>query len=885
MKQLNLLILLVLSSSGFLFAQDLKLGGLQGSQTLILTPNGILNEPIETSKTFGYKKSDEKGIDFEFAPDMNENWNWIAGFNLPIGKEKTNIFFYDAWVGTNKNILSNARKRSFPNDITSKVASNVYHIAFQREFMVENETFLLLVSPIKQTVKVELPASIFKTKRSLIYQMEAWEAKFVHIVVPPQEASVVMWKEENTRKNISLNKNWEFMYVKPYQEPVLENNPFLNKKNTPLNVNIPHVFDYNSHFDFRNYKDTLDIIEMYARGTGWYKQEFIADKNWSNKYIKLNFLGANQRTDIWLNGQFIKTHIGGYSDFHHDITPFLKLGEKNELIVRVDNRFNKNYLPHTADFDSQGGIYREVELIILSPVMVKSSWVKTTNVLLTNADIVVETMINNKKTTDENVTVITNIINPYNEIIVSKTENINLKKETKTTIESSFLNLKNPLLWFPDAPFLYRIMVTIKNQNGEVIDQYKDNFGIRFYQFDKDKGFKLNGKRMKLHGVNIHQDGYMKGWAVDSTSRKRDYILMKQMGVNFIRMSHYPHHPHALHLADSLGIMVWEEIPVVNSVGDKNFTKNAVKAIEEMILRDRNHPSVIMWGLGNEYYREYFTKEMIEWAIDCTQATASKAKELDPFRPTVQAQNDLVDDRIMKLTDLHGRNRYFGWYTGGSAYLGFTGYDGFAKAMEIERKKYPEWKVIISEYGAEAKYGYHVNEPLRFDHSETYQLDFHKAYWNYIEKTDWIAGSTLWNMFDFTSFAKVGNIPHINQKGMMTYDRKPKSIFYYYQSKWTNEPMLYINSHTWLHRTGDLTQPQALEIFSNLDEVEVFLNGKSVGKKIKGKEWIWKILVKQGYNDVKAVGKKDGQYLNTSLRIHFDYAKTQTKNKKGNDAD
>lgn len=865
-------------------AQDLKLGGLKSDDTFYITQSGISTLSPLISQEFGYKDLNDHEFDFEFAPLLKPNETWIAGFNIPSKKGKSDIFFYDSWVGTQNNIKTNARKRSFPNDVSGLIASNVYHIAFQREFLVENETFLLLISPTNQTVYVELPESVFKTKRTLTYEMKAWEAKFVHIVLPPKSASVVMWKEEPQREQLLLKDDWEFTFTKEYTVPTWENNPFL-KNIDAQKVTIPHVFNYDSHFDFKNYKDTLDVVEMYTRGIGWYKTHFNAQRHWQQKYVKIDFLGVNQRADVWLNGKFVKTHIGGFTDFHHDITPLLLFDKPNELVVRVDNRFDPAYLPHTADFDSQGGIYREVLVSVINPVLIKSQWIQTPEVSATNAKVTVEVALTNKLKKPQLVTTITNIINPYNEIIASKIENHVLEPNSKVKKNVSLPRIDQPLLWSPESPSLYKSITTLKDENGKTIDQVSDNFGIRSFSFDKDKGFTLNDKPFKLYGVNLHQDGFMKGWAVDSLSRKKDYLLMKEMGVNFIRMSHYPHHPHALHLADSLGMMVWEEIPVVNSVGNEEFTKNAVKTTEEMILRDRNHPSIIMWGVGNEYYREYFTDQMIEWAINCTKATTAKAKELDPTRPTVQAQNDLVKDDIMSLTDLHGRNRYFGWYTGGTAYNGFKTYDGFEKTMEQERLKYPNWKVIISEYGAEGKYGFHVNNPQRFDHSETYQINFHKVYWNYIKKTDWIAGSTLWNMFDFTSFAKVGNIPNINQKGMMTYDRKPKSIFYYYQSQWTKKPVLYIVSHTWLHRFGDINETQKIEVFSNLDEVTLYVNGKTYETKKKSIDWIWEVHLKEGYNILKAVGLKEGIKKQTELTIHFEGKKTSKTKIKGNDSD
>jgi beta-galactosidase len=176
----------------------------------------------------------------------------------------------------------------------------------------------------------------------------------------------------------------------------------------------------------------------------------------------------------------------------------------------------------------------------------------------------------------------------------------------------------------------------------------------------------------------------------------------------------------------------------------------------------------------------------------------------------------------------------------------------------------------VSEYGAEGKYGYHVNNPTLFDHSETYQVNLHKAYWRAIKNNDFIIGGTIWNMFDFASFAKIGNVPHINQKGMMTYDRKPKSVYYYYQSEWSNEPMVYIYSHTHIHRTGKLNEPQNIEVFSNCASVELLLNGKSLGKIEKNKnEFSWKSLLKPGINNLKAIGNKDGQIVTDHLQIIF----------------
>ncbi len=888
----KLLISLILMSCS-LHAQKLFQGGLQGDEPLILTPHGILKEDPLTTKLLGYEEMNDPHFDLKFAPELPEEMTWIAAFNLPYGEARTNIFFYDSWVGTSKSILTNARRRKFPNDITKKVKSNAYHIAIQREFMVENEAYLLVVSPKKQKVVVELPEEIFKTDRLLEYQMEAWEAKFIHVVVPPEEHTVVLWDQEPTRTVLPLQDGWAFHYEKKMTGGTaaewFQHHPFKEgAKVVGEEVQVPHVFDYQSHHDYRNYKDTLDITEMYARGTGWYKTRFYAKAAWEVQHTQLQFLGANTRADVWLNGHYLGKHENGYTGFHYGIDRQLNYGAENELIVRVDNRYHKDYQPHTADYNSQGGLYREVQLVVHNKAFVKDVFVTTPKVSPTNAQVNVTTTVRNLGNKATSYTVMTNLVNPYHEIMASAIQKVQLPSDgRKIKITETFTDLKNPMLWGPDHPHRYKIVISVIDSQGSLLDQQSDYFGIRFFEFHKDTGFSLNGEQLKLHGVNIHQDDFKKGWAMDSTARKRDYLLMKEMGVNFIRLSHYPHHPHSLHLADSLGMMVWEEIPVVNSVGKKGFVKNVKKMTAAMVQRDRNHPSIILWGVGNEYYRDYLTDEVIEWSLKSTKGAIEAVKEYDITRPTVMAQNDLKDGKAMSLVDVQGRNKYIGWYTGGSAYDGLTEPEEFSISMEQDRKEHPEWKMIVSEYGAEGKYGYHLRpeEAARFDHSETYQIRFHKTYWDYIEKTDWVAGSTLWNMFDFTSFAKVGNIPHINQKGMMTYDRKPKSLFYYYKSQWTTSPMVYLVSHTWTHRTGNPDEKQAIEVFSNCDMVELFVNEKSVGKLLQAEEWIWDVPLKEGYNHLKAVGTKDGQTTVDTLKIYFSDVVTQSKKSTGSDAD
>lgn len=858
----------------FGFSQELRQGGLQESKTLILTPSQEENKKLIGKNPFqiDYLGLKENSTSFEFSTKLPKDWNWVALFNVPLKGKKINTFYYDSWVATDQpKIITNGRRRNFDEDITKKIKSNVYHIAFQRKQVAENEVFILVVSPTKQEVVIEIGKAEFGVSRRLTYTMEANEAKFVHVVIPPKEYTVVTWQKEKTpTQKISLTDGWKF-----HKGDVVGAEGISFNDKTWESVSIPHSWNNSDLFDYRNFKDTIDITEMIYRGIGWYRKEFTVSEQFKDKYNKVNFLGANQLAEVFINGKSVGKHVGGYTDFHYDISQFLFFDKPNVLAVKVDNSFDYDIPPHTADYNMLGGIYREVELLSLNPVFISKVYVTTPKVNADSARVEISTILNNKTKTDKTITLVTNLINPYHEIVQSNIQTVLVKAGVKPTIKTVFEKVAQPLLWSPDYPNLYQVSTTVYEpsgtlqRNGAALDQRFDNIGFRFYSFDAEKGLIFNGRSLKMKGVNVHQDFMHKGWAVDKKQKREDFTLIKKMGANYVRLSHYPHHPYVLNLCDSLGLMVWSEIPVVNTVGKEKFIDNAVKMMEQMINRDINHPSILVWGVGNEYYRNFFNKEDAEYSLKSTEAVAKKVKELDPYRPTIQAQNDLVDDRIMKLTDLQGRNRYMGWYE--------KTYNDFEEEMKKDHAKYPQWKLLVSEYGAEGKYGFHVNNPTLFDHSETYQIDLHKAYWKTIRDNDFIIGGTIWNMFDFASWAKIGNIPHINQKGMMTYDRKPKSVYYYYQSQWTNEPMVYIYSHTNVHRSGNPAEKQSLEVFSNCDEVELFVNGVSQGKQAKKNEFVWPVNYLTGVNEIKAIAHKDGETIRTNMQIIFHPVKESIK--------
>lgn len=855
-----LFIFILASQSVITDDRNIVRGGLQGDRQIILTPDKTLNEKIQQD---GLQSLDMFGFDpskspLVFAPKVTRDIRWIAGFNLNHDSETFNVNIYDGWMFTTATIHTNMRLRRFQRDVTGMIKSNAYHMAVQREYVVENEIVMIVVSPKKQTVVLEFDEELLGQARTLLYEMDELEAKFIHIVIPPDEYTVVTWRPEDvTRRAISLNEHWRFHKgSSPGAEQSNYNDSGWER------ISIPHTWNAKDIYDTRNIHDGLDIFEMYYRGDGWYRKSFNTKHDLDGNNFTIHFHAANQIADVWINDAYLGKHMGGYTGFSFDVTDYIKFDEDNLLAVRVNNSYDYDIPPHTADFIFYGGIYRDVELIVTDPVFVDNVIVRTPDVSHTNASVWTQTIVRNTSAQDKNIRLVTNIVNPYNEIVKSLVDEFTISAGNEFPIEQETDNLNNPLLWSPEEPYLYRVFTTIYDDQGNALDQNDFPLGFRWYEFDADKGFILNGEQMKLKGVNYHQDHLFKGNAISQDQMLENLVHIKNMGANFIRLAHYPHHHRTIELCDSLGLMLWQEIPFVNTVGREKFIEIAKNMLTEMIRRDINNPSVILWGVGNEYQRWFFPEEDIEYTMKITRELHNLAKELDPTRLTIQAHNHYEDPAILDITDVQGRNQYYGWYE--------DTYKDFSRRIDEEREKYPHWKVVISEYGAEGKFGFHVNDPKIFDHSETYQMNFHRAHWEAINERDWVAGSALWNMFDFGSFVKIGNIPRINQKGMMTKDRKnKKGVYYYYKSQWSDNPIVHIVCHTWKHRTGKRDETQPVTVLSNGDWVELYLNGEKVGK--KSDNFIWDIMFKEGVNRLHAVGSFNGEIVHDNLTIHFQF--------------
>ena len=654
------------------------------------------------------------------------------------------------------------------------------------------------------------------------------------------------------REKKNINDNWKF--IKGDYE-------FASKIDIVTsgweNIDLPHTWNVWDSFDQRDDDSILEIAEYYYRGPGWYRKSEMIPNEEKGKKIFIEFEGANVLTELWVNENYIGNHIGGYSGFIFEITDYIIFGGKNLIAVRVSNSYSYDIPPQRADYTMYGGIYRDVYLFTTNPSFIEEAFVSTPNVSAEKADVSIKCILNSKNTNGLIGKLNFEILDPNLKLVESKTIDVSVGPETTGEVTIEFKDFINPQLWSPGNPNLYNLIITLIS-NEKVIGNVTETFGLRWFNMDAAEGFFLNGEYLKLHGVNRHQDRHGYGIALPNELHREDFIMIKDIGANFVRLTHYQQDPYVLQLCDSLGLLVWEEIPVVSSVGREKFKENAKSMLHEMITQHFNHPSIILWGLMNETIRSQPDDDLVHNAVLCKELSIL-ARELDPSRLLTQAQMKNRGEDLFKYTDVRGWNKYFGWYYG-------TFYE-FGDFLDEQKKLNPDQPYLISEYGAGSKRGYHVENPTSPDFSEEWSVMFHKAHWEQIKEREWIAGSAVWNMFDFGSDEKAGNIPHINQKGLVSFDRKPKDVYYFYKSQWTEDPMVYIVSHTWLDRSGAKGEKKNIEVFSNCESVELFLNGESLGSKID--KYIWQVPFEEGSNVLKAVAKINEISVTDEIKIKF----------------
>lgn len=600
------------------------------------------------------------------------------------------------------------------------------------------------------------------------------------------------------RKYLSLNEGWTF-----------------EKKGEKTAVTLPHTW---------NNLDGQGSEPTYYRGKCTYTRivERQKGKTW------LEFKGVNAACSVYINGNAVGTHLGGYSAFRFEITDFLS-SPKNFLTVEVDNSPLREVYPETADFTFYGGIYRDVNLITevekqhFSLDDCGSSALYITPKM--NGDVFVRSVISGYET---GVRVLYEIFDAEGRLVASAGNKVRL-------------HVENPHLWNGlDDPYLYTLRATLFMES-KTVDCVESRFGFRELRFDADKGCFLNGKHIKLKGVSRHQDREKLGNALTIEEHREDLELIREVGANSIRLAHYQQAEEFYSLCDEMGFLIWAEVPVISRFSKKKQA-NALSQLEELIKQNMNHPSIFCWGIENEITIQGASPVLNE----SIEELNSLAHALDVSRPTTCAQLTMcpVESSLNNITDIMGYNHYYGWYMKTA--------DGIDEWLEKFKKAQPRVPLCLSEYGAEAVIGYYSDNPVQGDYSEGYQSRFHEHYLNTINSTEWLWGSYVWNMFDFgSSMRNEGGVRGRNNKGLVSFDRKiKKDAFYMYKAFWSDEKFLHIEGGRYAKR---MIGKRTFRVISNCGEVT--LKCGRFKKTIEGEHVFTfeNVPIKEGNNKVTAI--------------------------------
>lgn len=653
----------------------------------------------------------------------------------------------------------------------------------------------------------------------------------------------------SAREVSAFNDGWQFKKGPFSTDPMTASAQWNGKWE---DVTIPHTW---------NARDMQVAYNNFYEGEAYYRKTFTVPDTYKGKRIFLRFEGVGACTEVYLNGKLVTSHKGAYSAFVAELTGALKFGAENQLIVKADNKARPDVIPvNHVLFGVYGGIYRPVWMIVTDPVNITVSdhaspgvYITQKNVSAASADVAVKVKLDNGSLKPATVVLENTIYTQEGRQVATQSRQIDLSPQGTQSYVSNF-RIRKPHLWQgrPD-PYLYKVVTRLKS--GEtVIDEMVQPLGLRHYEAVAGKGFFLNGKKYPMYGVTRHQDHWGKGSALSNADHDQDLSYIMEVGATTVRFAHYQQSDYLYSRCDSLGLIIWCEIPFVNRVTGKEW-ENCHSQLRELIRQSFNHPSIYVWGLHNEVYSptDY-----------CAQLTASLhdlAKTEDPDRMTVSVNGyGIAQHAVNQNADIQGMNRYFGWYE-----RKIRDIDPWIEGLE---KDYPWQKFMLSEYGADANIAHQtedLGESLNWGkpyYPETFQTKTHEYQWATIAKHPYIIASYLWNSFDFaTPMANRGGVPARNMKGLMTFDRKTKKdIFYWYKANWSKEPVVYLTQR----RNNDREHRHtSVTVYSNVGEPQVTLNGTPLTGIRKGYTDVHyvfdKVTLADGKNVLKATVVRDGK--------------------------
>lgn len=716
--------------------------------------------------------------------------------------------------------------------------------------------------------------------------------------------SVAAFSGGRAQQSVRLTDNWEFLRsdlgsVWEAVRPVASGDP--GSVPSWQRVNLPHCV---------NARDAVDPDVNYYQGPAWYRTQLTVANPFAHGRMLLHFEGAGQKTDVYIYTTKVGTHTGGYDEWTVDITDAVAAFEHNPvykgkipLSIRCDNSRDVERIPSSmSDFTIYGGLYRYLNLVYVPALSIAGVY----------ADVVLE-----PSGKEGRVTVRTNLYAPGGEKPAGIA--LTLRDPAGKTVYSSkdtvpFV-VRSPQPWSTEHPVLYRLDVSVTGGDGSVCTQSTD-IGFRNFTFVDHGPFLLNGQRLLIRGTHRHEDHAGLGAAMTEEGMRSEMILMKEMGVNYIRLAHYQQSRIILHLCDSLGILVWEEIPWCRGgLGGPVYQEQARRMLTNMIGQHYNHPAVIIWGLGNEndWQGDFESPaegpslappgaagtgtgqpdRIYKQRIRAFMTTLNTlAHRLDPSRKTAIRRCEFCSD----IPDIYSPSIWAGWYRGI--------YTEYKSSTEEEFKKVPHF--LHMEWGGDSHAGRHSENPDQAlmqvhsgqgtdertgdaslyggaarvskdgDWSETYICNLVDWHLKEQETMPWLTGAAQWVFKDFATPLRPDNpVPYVNQKGVVERDGTKKEVYYVFQSYWTTRLMAHIYGHSWPIRWGGEGDQKMVKVYSNGDEAELFLNGKAAGvRKRKSADYPaaglrWSLVFEKGENSIRVVAKKGKEVVRDSIRFFY----------------
>jgi len=708
--------------------------------------------------------------------------------------------------------------------------------------------------------------------------------------------SVVLFSGSlHAQQKIQLNNGWQFL--KQELGGVWESVRDIGKTNpgsVPMwdSVTLPHCF---------NAKDAVDPDVAYYQGPGWYRTLL----DIKNPYIKgrtiLHFEGAGQKTEVFLYTTKVGSHVGGYDEWSVDLTDAIDQFRKNDslqkqfkgripLSIRCDNSRDLEMIPSDlSDFNLYGGIYRYLNLVYAPSVSLDKLFAHTeVDQLGKQGMLSIKTRFYDPLNVNK-ATVSIKLIDPFGKTIQQTEKQLN---DLKGDISITEFTVRSPQLWSTEKPQLYTVEARVKTSDGVFLQAEK--VGFRHFYFVDHGPFLLNGKRLLIQGTQRHEDAAGVAAALTEDMMRKELILMKEMGVNFIRLAHYQQSRIILNLADSLGFLIWEEIPWCRGgLGGESYRQQARRMLKNMIEQHYNHPACILWGLGNENdwpgdFPE-FDKEKIRSFM---KELNDLAHHLDPSRKTAIRRCDFCKD----IVDVYSPSIWAGWYRGI--------YTEYKQVTKEEFDKVDHF--LHMEWGGDSHAGRHSENPDKAlqnikatgaaderagdaslyggaarvskdgDWSESYICNLFDWHLKEQETMPWLTGAAQWIFRDFSTPTRPDNpVPYVNQKGLIERDGTKKEGYYVFQSYWATKPMAHIYGHSWPVRWGGEGEEKMVKVYSNCQEAELFVNGKSYGVKKRNSQDFpaaglrWNVIFQKGKNEINVIAKKGREQVRDSITFQY----------------